>query len=414
MCIFGPAVPLMVSLRGSRTLVGAERGHKLAEMSDRVPSEIARKYLRLHLCRGVGAIRSAQLIRELGGIDGVLAASRSDLARVRGVGPETADSIVRGRHPDIAEREVELALRKGVQILCIEDPEYPALLKRIEDPPACLYVRGRLEAEDAVGFGIVGARHATHYGIEQAERFGARSAAAGMTVISGMARGVDTAAHRGALAAGGRTIAVIGCGLTFLYPPDSIELAERICEAGAILSELPMQVAPDSKNFPPRNRIIAGLSLGVLVVEAARRSGALISARLATEYNREVFVLPGRVDMPQSAGCHTLIQKGEGLLVTCFEDVLDGLGEVGDVLRAQDENEPSDDGDGASRKFSMVTLTDDEASVFEAIGDEPAPIEAICERAALPASRVAICLTTLQLKAVVRRAPGELFYRSGD
>lgn len=391
-----------------------DRDARLARMAVREPTEIARKYLRLHLCRGVGSIRSAQLVRELGGIDAVLAASVAELARVRGVGPETAGSIVNGRHPDNADREIELCNKKGVHLLCVEDPDYPALLKRIEDPPACLYVRGQLEPEDAVAFGIVGARHATHYGVEQAERFGARAAAAGMTVVSGMARGVDTAAHRGALVANGRTIAVIGCGLTYLYPPDAIELAERIAESGAILSELPMEVAPDSKNFPPRNRIIAGLSLGVLVVEAAKRSGALISARLATEYNREVFVLPGRVDMPQSAGCHALIQKGEGLLVTCFEDVLDGFGEVGDVLRKPTEDDDKEGGNGSSKHVSMVTLSDDEAHVYEAIGDEPAPIEAICERSGLPASRVAIALTTLQLKAVVRRAPGELFYRAGN
>lgn len=383
-------------------------------MAVREPTDIARKYLRLHLCRGVGPIRSAQLVRELGGIDAVLGASVAQLASVRGVGPQTAESIATGRDVSAVDVEIELATRKGVQILCIEDAEYPALLRRIEDPPACLYIRGTLEAEDAVSFGIVGARHATHYGVEQSERFGARAAAAGMTVISGMARGIDTAAHHGALVANGRTIAIIGCGLSYLYPPDSVDLAERIEAAGAILSELPMEVAPDPKNFPPRNRIIAGLSLGILVVEAAHRSGALITARLATEYNREVFVLPGRVDMPQSAGCHNLIRKGEGLLVTCWEDVLDGLGEVGDVLRqpTDDDDGASDDGNGSGRKTQFVSLNEEESKVFDAIGDEPAPVEAICEASGLPAARVAIALTTLQLKGVVRRAPGELFYKA--
>ncbi|HRW51895.1 MAG TPA: DNA-processing protein DprA [Phycisphaerae bacterium] len=377
------------------------------------PTEIARKYLRLHLCRGVGPIRSAQLVRELGGIDAVLSAPVGALGAVRGVGPQTAEAIVRGRDESAVDAEIDLAMRKGVQILCIEDAEYPALLRRIEDPPACLYVRGALEAEDAVAFGVVGARHATHYGVEQAERFAVCAAAAGMTVISGMARGIDTAAHHGALTAQGRTIAIIGCGLSYLYPPDADELAERIEQAGAILSELPMDVAPDSKNFPPRNRIIAGLSLGVLVVEAAKRSGALITARLATEYNREVFVLPGRVDMPQSAGCHSLIRKGEGLLVTCWEDVLDGLGDVGDALRgptaAGAESAPDN---GAARRVSVVSLTDEESAVYEAIGDEPAPVEAICDISGLPPAQVAIALTTLQLKGVVRRAPGELFHRT--
>lgn len=381
-------------------------------MSGTEPSEIARKYLRLHLCRGVGPIRSAQLIRELGGIDAVLGASVADLSSVRGVGAQTADSIARGRDTTDVDAEIDSAVRKGVQILCVEDAGYPVLLRRIEDPPACLYVRGALEPEDAVAFGIVGARHATHYGVEQAERFAARAGAAGMTVVSGMARGVDSAAHHGAIVASGRTIAIIGCGLSYLYPPDAIELAERIERNGAILSELPMDVAPDPKNFPPRNRIIAGLSLGVLVVEAARRSGALITARLATEYNREVFVLPGRVDMPQSSGCHTLIRKGEGLLVTCFEDVLDGFGEVGEVLSGRHDESAEHEGE-RSQSRPIVKLSDEEMRVLEAIGNEPSPAEAICERSRLPASRVAIALTTMQLKGVVRRAPGELFFRAG-
>lgn len=371
------------------------------------PSEIAHKYLQLHLCRGVGPIRSAQLIRELGGIDGVLGASVAQLSAVRGVGPQTAESIARGRDVAAVDAEIELAIKKGVRIYCIDDDEYPVLLRRIEDAPACLYMRGRLEPEDAVAFGIVGSRHATHYGVEQAERFGARAAAAGMTVISGLARGIDTAAHRGAVVANGRTVAVIGCGLTYLYPPDSVDLADRIAESGAILSELPMTIPPDSKNFPPRNRIIAGLSLGILVVEAAQRSGALITARLATEYNREVFVLPGRVDMPQSAGCHSLIRKGEGLLVTSFEDVLDGFGDVGESLRGSTSTTADDATDRP-----LVSLTDEEAKLFQAIDGEPSPVEAICERSGLPASRVAVGLTTLQLKGVVRRAPGEMFYRS--
>ena len=373
----------------------------------RVCSPQAESYLRLHLCEDVGPIRFANLLRELGDIDAVLAAGVQTLVRVEKVGEKVAQQIIRDRSSDRAAREMELAGKRGVRIICLADPEYPPALKNINDPPACLYLRGSLQAADAVALAIVGSRHCSRYGAEQAERLAALAAHAGLTIVSGMARGIDTYAHRGALAAGGRTIAVIGCGLCHLYPEESVELAESIVQHGAILSELPMDTSPEPRNFPPRNRIIAGLSLGVVVVEAARRSGALITARLATEYNREVFAVPGRADGPYAEGCHELIKTGSAKLVTGLPDILDELGEVGAVL-----GKPDADSAGPQETSTPPTGLDDaEMQVLSILGPEPLPAEAVCQMSTLPPARVASILTGLQLMGAVRRVGADLYER---
>ena len=386
-----------------------------------VASEVCRKYLRLHLCNGIGAVRFAALLREIGDIDGVLDASEAQLSRVRGISEALSRRVVSERRDANVDEEITLAGERGVRIICLADAEYPRPLELIDDPPPVLYVRGTLQAEDAVAMAIVGSRHASRYGVEQSERFGELLAGAGLTVVSGMARGIDTAAHRGALNAGGRTLAVLGCGLCHLYPPESTELSERITANGAILSELPMKIAPDSKNFPPRNRIIAGLSLGVLVVEAARRSGALISARLAAEYNREIFALPGRIDMITAEGCNELIKSGGAKLVTCLADVLNELGAVGETLMqpAYHGNTASggnrtlfDQPEAVSQSQSIVSLTPLEQQALELIGEDTLPIEALCDASEMPPAQIAAALTGLQLKGMVRRVRGDQFERT--
>ncbi len=407
-----------------------------ATITPDLASQSAKNYLRLHLCPGVGPIRFAGLLRELGDIDRVLGASAAELARVEKIGPKVAEAIVRERGRVDVEGELALAEARGVRILCLADDAYPRPLRMIDDPPACLYVRGELRPTDAVALAVVGARHCSRYGAEQAERFAALLSHAGLTIVSGMARGIDAAAHRGALSGGGRTIAVMGCGLCHLYPPESAEFAERIVENGAIVSELPMNVAPDSKNFPPRNRIIAGLSLGVLVVEAAKRSGALISARLAGEYNREVFAVPGRIDLPQSEGCHELIKTGGAKLVTKLEDILEELGEAGRTLMASttessrlghrpDQMASSTSGDRPSPTSAdpasdsqqeptlfRPQLSETESRILGALAEEPMTAEALCEETALAPAQIARSLTTLQLKALVRRVAGDQFERA--
>jgi len=376
----------------------------------RSASPVAEKYLQLHLCDGVGAIRFANLLRELGDIDTVLGASATRLAGVRQVGPSTAESIAFNRSRVDVSGEIEQAARRGVRIVCLADEDYPAILKMTDDPPPCLYVRGTLQKEDAVALAIVGSRHCSRYGAEQAERFGALLANAGLTIVSGMARGIDQCAHRGALAGDGRTIAVLGCGLSHLYPPESADLAAQIAEHGAVVSELPMDVAPDSKNFPPRNRIIAGLSLGVLVVEAAKRSGALISARVASEYNREVFAVPGRIDTPHAEGCHALIKSGSAKLVTCLADVLEDLGPAGAALMPQTGDEASN---AEPHSRPVVALSSSEETVLKVLGGEPMSPEAVCQAAGLMPAHVATALTGLQLKGVVRQVQGAFVRASG-
>ncbi len=383
-----------------------------------VISEVGRKCLRLHLIEGVGPIRFARLLKHFGGVDGVLGASASALERVNGIGRETAERIARGRDAPDADTEVALAADRSVRIVCVLDAEYPPALRTISDPPPCVYVRGTLDPSDALALAIVGARHCTRYGAEQAERFGALAARAGLTVVSGLARGIDSAGHSGALAVDGRTLAVQGCGLCHVYPPESAELAGRIAAQGALLSELPMKVVPEDRNFPRRNRIIAGLSLGVLVVEAARNSGALITARLAGDYNREVFALPGRLDSPHAEGCNAMIQRGEAKLVATLDDILSELGDAGRALNPAGSAHVSAaapsaaPGAGSTAREALVaTLDVPLRGLLDAFDDEPMSIEQLVEASGQTPARVAAGLTTLQLRGLVRRAGGDHFER---
>ncbi|MDX1390684.1 MAG: DNA-processing protein DprA, partial [Acidobacteriota bacterium] len=252
---------------------------------------------------------------------------RDKLALVRNL-QNFQESIQRIPHTkadlDRAARRVTEIRRAGFHALCLTDPSYPRLLKAAPDPPFVLSIWGRLDPEDALGIAIVGARRATRYGLEMCERLSSDLSAAGLTIVSGLARGIDGAAHRGALEAGGRTIAVLGSGLSNLYPREHRRLASRIADHGAVISELDLSEPPNGRNFPRRNRIITGMTLGTLVVEAARKSGSLVSARIAMEQNRDVFAVPGPARAPNSEGVHDLIRDG-AKLVTDANDVLDEM-----------------------------------------------------------------------------------------
>lgn len=310
-----------------------------------------------------------------------------------------------------------------------------------------LFVRGELQPTDAVALAIVGSRQATIYGGEQSRRFGELLAGAGFTVVSGLARGIDAMAHHGAVAARGRTIAVLGSGLSEIYPPENQPLADQIVECGALLSELPMTIDVRPGNFPSRNRIIAGLSLGVLVVEAAKRSGALITARLATDYNRDVFALPGRAEDPMSQGTNRLIRDSHAKLTVCLDDILDELGTVADALRRElaitepllksdkpAANEAAAElGDLFSQQASAAAVgeqpaTDSAAStdtaqaapldlspaeraVYDNLTTDPVYQDALLAQLALPPGEALAAFTTLELKGLIKRLPGHQLQR---
>ncbi len=373
-------------------------------------SEVAAQHLRFHLADNVGPIIFSRLLDRFTAVENILAVSRSELGKVEGVGTARSEAILRARDGQDAADEIVRAQEHGVRILCREDDDFPQHLNHIPDPPICLYVRGRLEPADAVALAIVGARRCSHYGSEQAGRFALGLAGLGFTVISGLARGIDSCAHRAALTAGGRTLAVLGNGLASIYPPEHADLAEQVAGSGAVLSEFPLLSGPEADHFPRRNRIIAGLSLGVLVVEAGHKSGALISARLASEYNREVFAVPGRVDATNSVGTNSMIRGAQAKLVTNIQDVLDELGDVGRFM-APGTDEESAAGPSPTESSPVPRVGGDEQRVLEAIGETEAELEALCQRAGLSVAKVMATLTGLQVKGLVRRLPGNRYAR---
>ena len=371
------------------------------------------KWLTLIRSDGVGPTTFAKLMKHFGSPDRALGASISELAKIEGIGFKTAEQIVATRNKFETGKELELAEKLGVWIIHLEDPRYPPPLKQIYDPPPVLYVKGSLTRQDNLAISVVGTRRCSLYGQEQASRLAHFLASAGFTIVSGMARGIDTAAHQGALAAKGRTIAVQGCGLSQIFPPENKRLFELIAESGACVSELPLQYEPKSENFPPRNRIIAGLSLGTIVIEGPLRSGALITARAALDNNREVMAVPGKIDSPLSKGAHRLIKQG-ATLVESVEDVMEALGYVGEQLQGHVTEAVT----AASQKMETPLFegrqfkwTDDEKKVYDALGKEPLHIDQIIVDTDVPAGNVNAGLISLQLKGLIKQLPGNLFLR---
>jgi len=384
-------------------------------------SNIARSHLIWALTDGIGPIVFARLLVHFGDAETALGISAGQLRTVHGIGRETVERIARSRDAARVAAEIEAAAEHGLRIICQADPDYPEGLKRIADPPIVLYVKGELLPTDALAIAIVGTRRCTIYGSEQARRFGELLAQAGFTIVSGLARGIDAFAHHGAVDADGRSIAVFGRGLDDVYPPDNRALAEKLLEHGAWLSELPVRTAVRRENFPSRNRIIAGLTLGTLVVEAPQRSGALITARLANEYNREVFAIPGRVQDPTSFGSNALIRDGAAKLVTCLDDILEELGEVGlamqqkprDADDSTDAGSESPDGQPDAPAKPAPRLSPVESRVYKVIGYEPMLQDAVLAATELPPGEILAAFTSLELKGLIKRLPGQLVVRSG-
>jgi DNA processing protein len=363
-------------------------------------------WLQLALTEGIGPILTSRLVSAAGSAQAACAADRQMLRNIDGIGPAKSQQIYDAlrRAAELADGEMERAKSAGVTIISLEDDAYPPMLKSISDAPPVLYIRGNLEPRDLNGLAIVGSRRCSHYGREQAERFGALLAQAGFTVISGGARGVDSSAHRGALSlANGRTIAVLGSGVDVAYPPENTALFDQIAGRGAVVSEFPMSSSPLRENFPRRNRIISGLSRGVLVVEADIASGALITARLACDsHNRPVFAIPGRIDNAMSAGPHALIRDG-AVLTTGLEEIIENLGPLphdisGSASEGLEDSEPP---------LLPIPLDERQRKIVETIDSEPTALDTIIARTELPAELVMQGLTMLTLRGVVKRVDGQ-------
>jgi len=369
-------------------------------------------WLRLMGAEGIGPATFKRLLEHFDSPERMMRAGPASLAQVEGIGPIKARKIAATRERFDAEGEIARADHLGVAIIHIRDPRYPLALKRIYDPPPVLYVRGDLRREQALAVALVGSRRCTTYGREQATKLAYQLGAAGFTIVSGMARGIDTAAHQGALAAGAQTLAVQGCGLARIFPPENKRLFQKISESGACLSEFPLTYEPLPQNFPARNRLIAGLSLGTVIVEATHRSGALITARCALEQNREVLALPGPIDSPLSQGPHRLLRQG-ATLVTSTQDIVTALGQVGERLRSHvDQTLAQTPTPGAQQRSKQLpSLTSEEQVLFSQLSEKPLHTDQLVDRTDLPAGRIMALLVALQLKGLVSSLPGNLFVK---
>jgi DNA processing protein len=322
---------------------------------------------------------------------------------VEGVGVELSRRLRLSEYRERAFQVLEICEQNSIRILVPWDEEFPRLLREIPDPPSVLYVRGSFHRVDALSVAIVGTRGASQYGRSQAERFARILARGGLTIVSGLARGIDAAAHRGALDAEGRTVAILSNGVAEVYPPQHQELAEEIIQRGALVSEMPPGTKPKKGMFPQRNRLISGLCLGTLVVEAAERSGALITARLAGEQGREVFALPGLVTAPNSRGCHRLIRDG-AQLVQDPEELFDSLGPLVEGISLSSEQ--------TVRHAGELQLNEQETAVLQAIALEPTDINQVVVACGLPVPRVLSTLSVLEMRRLIRRVSGQWVQRT--
>lgn len=364
-------------------------------------AEIQRDWLTLHLVPGLGAVGFRKLLEAFGSASAALRAGRKELQQVSGLRQEAIQSILTGLPYQEAERELARLAPLGISMICFGDANYPALLANIYNPPMLLFVKGEVGLLSRTGVAVVGSRAATSYGLKVARDFSAQLAGRGLVVVSGLALGIDTAAHTGALAAGGETVAVLGCGLDVMYPPANERLARQIAETGALVSEYGLGTQPDAFRFPARNRIISGLSRGVLVVEAAQRSGSLITARMALDEGREVFAIPGRVDSVKSAGTHRLLQEG-AKLVGGIDDILDELGwQVPEAAAAASTA-------GQATEVA-VTLSEEESRILHLLDAYPKHIDTIISQVGLPTARVSEILLLLELHGLVEAVSGQQY-----
>ena len=355
----------------------------------------------LNMVPQMGPVRLRKLLEVFQTPERILSAKRSALRAIEGIGNEVAEQIANWENAVDLSAELDRIRDFGAEVITAQSPTYPRQLREIHAPPIVLYVWGELVERDQHAIGVIGSRRTSHYGAECAKKLSYQLAYAGLTVISGLARGIDTAAHQGALAAKGRTIAVIGSGLTKLYPPENAALADKIRSGnGAVVSEFSMAVEPDRQTFPMRNRIISGWSHGILVVEAGLNSGALITAAQALEQGRSVYAVPGHINAPTAHGSNRLIQQGAKLVMDA-SDILDDL----QILLPEKQKLP----EGSARP--LPELSEDERRVYDAINPTETPIDRIASTCDLPSATVSSVLLRLELKRLVKQLPGKYFVK---
>ncbi len=355
----------------------------------------------LNMVPDVGSARLKNLLEAFGSAPKIFLKSGEKLRQVEGIGAKIAGSIT-GFSFARLKNELDLAGRLKVKIVTLADPDYPENLKNIYGAPLCLYLKGEFVPGDKLSLAIVGSRRASLYGLSCAERFACSLADLGITIVSGLARGVDTQAHKGALKAKGRTIAVLGSGLNCIYPPENKGLVEEIAERGAVISEFPLNSEPAARNFPRRNRLISGLSIGVIVAEAAKNSGALITADFALEQGREVFAIPGKVDSATSFGANQLIKQG-AKLVDSIEDILEELN-----LRERPEQGSAHE---KAKKLleKNINLSEEEKAVLSCISGKPVHVDEIIEKSGLSSAGVMSLLLKLEMRGLIKQSPGKMF-----
>lgn len=356
-------------------------------------------YIALNMIDTLGPIRVRNLVQALGSPEAVLEAPEDALRTAEGIGAEVARGIIKQRETVDPSDEEAKARRCGARLITMEEPDYPESLKQIYDPPLVLYVRGTLEKKDRHAIAVVGTRHATHYGLSMADRLSYQLAKTGFTVVSGLARGIDTAAHRAALKGEGRTLAVLGSAIDRVYPEENAGLADEIAEHGAVISEYTMGREPDRTTFPYRNRVVSGLSLGIVVVEAGIKSGAVITATEALEQGRSVFAVPGRVDMPSARGTHMLIKQGARLC----EGVDDVLQEF-ELLIPEARNRAA----SAMPKRPDVPLTPAEQALVRVLWKGAVDVDSLAREANLSSAELSSLMLSMEMKRVIRILPGRV------
>jgi DNA processing protein len=356
-------------------------------------------WLALNLIPDVGPVSAGRLLSAFGSPENIFHMPVNELRQVQDIGENRARNIVSFSDWEKVNKEIEKAEKNNVRLIPRNDKAYPETLKRIYGAPVVLYVKGTLQESDKYAVAVVGSRTATDYGIKTAATISHKLSSSGLTVVSGMARGIDSASHKGALKAGGRTIAVLGSGLDLPYPPENKKLMDEISLSGAVVSEFPLGTPPNKENFPRRNRIISAMSLGVIVIEAALDSGSLITVAYALEQGREVFAVPGNITSRNSKGTNDLIKKG-AKLVESAEEVLEELRpQIKGVLREEKINP----------ERPLPVLTDDEQILYSSLSSEPKHIDSIIREINIPTSRALSLLLNLELKGIVRQLQGKQF-----